>query len=396
MTDQSGNVTPPDGEPTPSAGQQTNAGESANERPPAGGRTQSAYGGPAYGRPGGQPVYPMQPPLQPPRPKRGLSGMLMILFGIFGMFVLGIGLLGIGLLVLIRAAGGGMEGASFSLGEKIGLIRIEGVIQPGSDMDFWLESLRDLGKQRSIRGVVVRINSPGGAVGASQELQAMVLRLRHEFGKPVYVSMGDVAASGGYYIAAGADRIYALKGTLTGSIGVLMEKPDLSKLAEKLGVDLEIIKSGRFKDAGSITRELTPQEREMFDKLIMNTYNQFLDDILSQRTEPLRRASKAIDGETWAGYQFNAPLSQDPRPFLTAIADGRAYTGEQALQLGLVDKLGTLDDTILALGERLHMTGWPKIQSVTRRPSLRELFQSKLAIYLPAAQAPLQYRMNLP
>jgi protease-4 len=257
--------------------------------------------------------------------------------------------------------------------------------------------MREMARSSSIRGIVIHVDSPGGAVGTSQELQAMVLSLRRESRKPVYVSMGDVAASGGYYVASAADRIFSLKGTLTGSIGVIMSKSDVSELAKKLGVTTENIKTGRFKDAGEITRPLSSDEKAMFDTLIMDTYDQFLNDILSQREERLAKAMAAFPPERWAAYKFLRPLQgATTKQYLTAIADGRAYTGQQALELGLVDQLGTLDDAIHALAKRVGIRGEPKIQEVRRQPTLHDLLGAKLGFFLSRSSAPLQYRMVTP
>jgi protease-4 len=338
-----------------------------------------------------------QPSAKPPRPSSSAWSVVLVLFGLALFFFC---FVGIGFFFLVSVIGGGEQthssGLDFSFGEKIGLVRIEGIIAPGADMEFWMESMRKLRDARSVRGVVVRINSPGGSVGASQELQSMLLSIRNDYGKPVYVSMGDVAASGGYYVAAGADEIYALKGSLTGSIGVILSKPELSKLTEKLGVDFETIQSGRFKGAGDSTRPLSDQEREMFDHLIKDTYGQFLDDIIAYREDRLIDAMTRLSPETWATYRFETEIGETPAEYLKALADGRAYTGQQAFDLGLVDELGTLDDTIQALADELHISGTPTIQEPLRQSTLRDLLGSKLGEFLPTAQAPLQYRMILP
>jgi protease-4 len=342
------------------------------------------------------------PPRQgpPSKPRSSLLGVLIVLFCLFGAFI---GVVGGGFYLLYRAVTGTGRasltmGDEFSFGSgKLGLIRIEEDIMPGESNDFWLDSMREMARSSSIRGIVLHIDSPGGAVGTSQELQAMVLSLRREAHKPVYVSMGDVAASGGYYIASGADQIFALKGTLTGSIGVIMSKSDVSELAKKIGVATENIKTGRFKDAGEITRPLSPDEKAMFDTLIMDTYDQFLNDILGQREERLAKAMATLPRQRWEAYKFLRPLEgATPKQYLSAIADGRAYTGQQALELGLVDQLGTLDDAIHALATRVGIRGRPKIQEAQRQRTLNEIFGSKLSFFLPKSSAPLQYRMVTP
>jgi protease-4 len=384
-------------------------------QPPAGGPS-PRYSGYSYqgaaqqaqqaqpGQPAPSPASPMShaagqaggPP--PPKPPSSLGSVLLILFGLASFFLCFVGL---GVFLLFHLVGGSESGSSsgglnISFGDKIGLVRLEGVIMPGPDMIFWLNSMRDMAETRSIRGIVLRIDSPGGSVGASQELQSMVLKIRNEYEKPVYVSMGDVAASGGYYIAAAADEIYALKGTLTGSIGVILSKPDLSKLTEKIGIEMETVKSGRFKDAGASTRPLSELEREMFDHLIQNTHQQFLDDVLAHREPQLADALKGLSSEAWEGYLFDQEMATTASAFLATLADGRVYTGQQALELGLVDSLGTLDDTIRAMADRLNISGRPTIHEASRQPTFREIFGAQVDRILPSAAAPLQYRMVLP
>ena len=243
------------------------------------------------------------------------------------------------------------------LTDKIGLLRIEGEIgqQKSIPYSFWLDTLKKFGETRKIRGVVIRINSPGGAVGSSQELQKAVADLRDKWDKPVYISMADMAASGGYYIASAGDRVYALKGSLTGSIGVIFNKPDISGLTQKIGIQTEVVKSGKFKDAGSEFRPMTDDEKFVFGSLITDSHKQFLDDVLARRGNAIKQACEKIAPEKWAEYRFQPVAEPSPRAFLEQIADGRVYTGEQALELGLVDQIGTLNDVIAAMGQKL---GW--------------------------------------
>ena len=175
-------------------------------------------------------------------------------------------------------------------------------------------------KDDNIKSVVIRINSPGGAASASQEMYEAVMRLRKA--KPVICSMGDVAESGGYYTAAACTKIYANRATTTGSIGVITEFPNYQELAKKVGIGQSIIKSGKFKDTGNPARPLTAEEKQLFQGLITNLYNQFVNDIVTGRKE--------------------ATKGQLTREKLLKLANGRVYTGEQAVQNKLIDETGDL------------------------------------------------------
>jgi len=227
---------------------------------------------------------------------------------------------------------------------KIALITLEGVIEGSSnDSDFLpknytAEAVRkNLKKAKddiSIKGIVLKINSPGGTVAESQEIYQLVTQTRKI--KPVFVSMGDVAASGGYYIASAADRIYACPGTLTGSIGVIFNSPDASELFnKKLGIKFQVIKSGKYKDIGSTTRPMTEDEKALLSGIIQNSYGQFLYAITKGRIE---RNDNYLVNKT--------VLTQEN---LKMYADGRVFTGEQAKNLGFVDELGTIEDTYKAV-----------------------------------------------
>ena len=282
-----------------------------------------------------------------------------------------------------------------SFRDKIGLVRIEGEIAQSEEKEFWMDSMHKLAENDRVRGIVIRIDSPGGAVGASQELQAMVHSLREDYGKTVFVSMGDVAASGGYYIASAADRIFALKGTLTGSIGVIFSKPQIGELAKKIGYETEVIKTGRFKGAGALTRPMTEAEREMFQILIDDAFEQFQEDVLEYRTEKLKLAADKFTPQRWADYLFEVPQPLTAQTFLAQIADGRAYSGRQGIELGLVDEIGTLDDTIDALSKMLGIDN-PDIIEPQPRRTLSEILSARLSLPLPAGHARLQYLMTQP
>jgi protease-4 len=229
---------------------------------------------------------------------------------------------------------------------KIGLVRISDVIYSSENYVWQLKELR---KDKTISGVLLRIESPGGAVSPSQEIYREVLRFREE-NKPLVVSMGNVAASGGYYIACPAFKIFANPGTITGSIGVIFRFPQYYELLEKIGVKFETIKAGKYKDVGTPNREMSKPEREIIQKLIDDTHEQFISDILK-------------------GRKFDEDS-------LRSIADGSIYTGQQALKLNLVDSLGGFEEAASYLKKYLGLP--EKAGFVEKRP--HEAFWSDVLI----------------
>lgn len=243
-------------------------------------------------------------------------------------------LLGIFLLVMVILAvrGPGGPGAK-PLGSsgKIGVVEVNGVIGPDNPASLVsgpsagsgkiMVAIREAARREDIKALVLRINSPGGTSVASQEIGIELERLR-KTGKPVVTSMGDVCASGGYWIAAGSDHIVANPATLTGSIGVIMEISNLEGLYEKLGIHQEAIKSGKYKDMGSPTRPITPQERAFLEEIVGDSYQQFLEQVARGRQGKMSRQE------------------------IEKIADGRIFTGRKAMQIGLVDSLGNYYDAI--------------------------------------------------
>ncbi|MDZ7316713.1 MAG: signal peptide peptidase SppA [candidate division KSB1 bacterium] len=215
-------------------------------------------------------------------------------------------------------------------GAKIGIVEIKGTIFNSEPIVKQLETFR---KDSSIKAVVVRIESPGGGIAASQEIYEHVRRVR-DSGKPVIASMGSVAASGGYYVALGADSIMANPGTTTGSIGVIAEFPNVDKLMDKLGIEMTVVKSGRFKDTGSPFRQPTEQEIRYLQQWIDDGYAQFLEVVAKER---------------------NLPEDQ-----VRELADGRIYSGRQALALGLIDTLGTYRDAVALAAKAAGVKGEPK------------------------------------
>lgn len=240
----------------------------------------------------------------------------------------------------------------------VGIVRIEGEISDQSAAEWmaggggtWSvnQQLRRAREDSTVRAVVIRINSPGGSAAAAQEIAAEVERLQ-QTGKPVVASLGDVAASGGYWIAAQADQVVAVPATLTGSIGVIMEWPTFEKLLKNLGVGSEVIKSGPRKDMGSATRPLSPEERSLLQAIVDEEYQQFVEAVLHGR---------------------NGRISRER---LLEVADGRIMSGRQAQQLGLVDQLGNFYDAVQLAAELAEMEGEAEIRELAEENPWRSLF----------------------
>jgi protease-4 len=239
----------------------------------------------------------------------GKKHPILTVLAILGVVVL---VLGATMIIALRLVA---PSSDLSFGDKIGVIPMEGVISHSRSITSQLVKFK---KDKKIKAIILRINSPGGSVGASQEIHQEVRRTVQT--KKVVVSMGGVAASGGYYIAAPSSKIVANPGTITGSIGVLMEFVRFKKLLEKIGVDLEVLKSGEFKDVGSPHRPLTERDRELLNALIAEIQKQFVEDVARGRNLPVEKVLE--------------------------IADGRIFTGTRAKELGLVDVLGNFQDAV--------------------------------------------------
>ena len=229
------------------------------------------------------------------------------------------------------------RGPSFSgRGRRVAVVEVEGTIY---DSRRAVKQIKQYGKDSGIKALVMRIDSPGGGVAASQEIYEAVRRFREE-GKPVVASMGSVAASGGYYIACGADTVMAAPGTTTGSIGVIVELIDVENLLKKIGVRIDVVKSGPYKDTGSPHRSITSEERRYLQSWIDDAFSQFVDRVAAERGMDRREVLK--------------------------VADGRVFTGRQALESGLVDTLGYFDDAVSLAGRMAGIEGEPEI--VRERP----------------------------
>ena len=256
-------------------------------------------------------------------------------------------------------------------GDKIAVVELKGIILSSEDIVRQFKKYRD---DRSVRGILFRVDSPGGGVVASQEIYEEVKKTRDKK-KPVVVSMGSLAASGGYYVSCGANKIVANPGTLTGSIGVISQFMRYDSLMGKIGVGVNTIKSGKFKDAGNPFRQMTNDDKEYFQHLMDDVHKQFISAVETERK-----------------------LSHDS---VVAFADGRVFTGEQAFQMGLVDTIGTYEDAITITAQLAGIRGTPSI--VKERKRVLTLFdflfgKSKIADLLGINddlfnQPILQYRM---
>jgi protease IV len=259
-----------------------------------------------------------------------MRGRLARALGITALVFAGCFALVLGVLVF------GEPGVPSLGGNRVALVEIEGLIV---DSDRVVKELDDYGEDPTIRAIVVRIQSPGGVVGPTQEIYDTILRISGR-GKPVVASMGSVAASGGYYLAAAATRIVANPGTLTGSIGVIMQLAEIEGLLKKVGVRYEVIKSGRYKDSGSFARPMTPDERAVLQAVLDDMHDQFVTAVAEGRR-----------------------LAKDR---VKALADGRVYSGRMAKDLGLVDALGGLDEAIRMAGEMGGISGKPHVVRARR------------------------------
>jgi protease-4 len=235
--------------------------------------------------------------------------------------------------------------------DKIALIKIEGVLIAPESV---VKEVAEYAEDSSVKAIVVRVDSPGGGVVAAQEIYNSLKKAKKD-GKKVVISMGSVAASGGYYIAAAADRIVANPGTLTGSIGVKMEFANLEKLLDKIGVKGMVIKSGEYKDVGSPFRAMTENEKKLLQDVIDDVHSQFIEC----RCRGRRLASQ-----------------------VRAIADGRIFTGRQALKLKLVDKMGDLQTSIQEAADLAGIKGKPRIVSREKKMPFFEYLKDETASWI--------------
>jgi protease IV len=258
-------------------------------------------------------------------------------------------------LIAVSASLSGPDGPGVAFGPRVAVVELEGMI---IDVEDLLKELKAHRENPQVKAVVIRINSPGGVVGPSQELHDALLRVR-KAGKPVVASLGAVAASGGYYVAVGADQIYANPGTLTGSIGVIMQMANVESLMKKVGVDYVVVKAGRYKDLGNFSRPMAPEERRVLQGLLDDVHAQFIGAVA---------AGRRID-------------ESQVRQF----ADGRVFSGVQARALKMVDELGGLEDAIDGAARLAGLEAPPRVVSPRRRFSVFDLLRNQLGLEMGRA-----------
>ena len=274
---------------------------------------------------------------------------------ILGIFLVTGVLFTVAIVSLVGTMGNRTETVTTGSGDKIGVVELQGVITSSEDFVRQVKKFRE---QSSIRAILIRIDSPGGGVVASQEMYEEVRKAR-ESGKPVVVSMGALAASGGYYVACGASRLVANRGTLTGSIGVISEFLQLHDLLGKVGVDVRTIKAGKLKDAGSPTRAMTEADQKYFQALMDDVHRQFITVVQEERD---------LDSAE-----------------VRELADGRVFTGEQAVEAGLVDTIGTYEDAILITADLAGITGEPSLVRERKRQTWLESMTGEVTEQIRAA-----------
>ena len=260
-----------------------------------------------------------------------------------------------------------VEDGTLPGGPRVAVVEIEGIILDGDQV---VRDLREHAENPAVKAVVVRVNSPGGVVGPTQEIVGAIHRVR-KAGKPVVASFGAVAASGGYYVGTAADRIFANPGTLTGSIGVIMQMANAESLLKKVGVEYVVIKAGAYKDVGNFARTMTPEERRILQTLLDDVYGQFVTAVAQGR-----KLDEAA---------------------VRSFADGRIYSGQQAQALKMVDELGGFEEAVEAAGKLAGVPGKPKLILPRRRFSLTDLLKSELGLggstallpALPSLRTPL-------
>jgi protease-4 len=259
--------------------------------------------------------------------------------------------------------------------EKVAIIQLDGVIMEGS-LNFVHKQIEQAGKDKQVKAIVLRINSPGGSITASDDLHRKLTDLttgKKNDKKPLVVSMGSMAASGGYYVAMPGQVIFAEKTTMTGSIGVYAAFPNVAKLGEKYGFAMEVIKAGDIKDSGSPFKEMKPIEKQVWQDMINDAYNQFLDVVVDGRKDQLTRED-LLNKFDVTPVKIGDKVEQ---PYKRNLADGGIWTANKAKELKLIDRIGTLDDAIQEAHDRANMSGdYKAVQYEKPRFSLLEVLMN--------------------
>jgi protease-4 len=244
------------------------------------------------------------------------------------------------------------------------VLPIDGII---TGSEAIIDQLKTFARDDSVKAIVLRLNTPGGGVGPSQEIYEEVRKIRGK--KVILASMGALAASGGYYIACATDKIFANPGTITGSIGVIMQFVNVKNFIEKIGVKGFVVKSGNFKDTGSPIREMNPEERKLLQGVIDNVHSQFVNAVVEGRN-----------------------LERDK---VVAIADGRIFSGEQAKELGLIDMLGNREDAVAEAGKMANIVGEPEVVTPPKKKfSILDLLRDEAKSIIDESLTGTQIRLD--
>ena len=281
--------------------------------------------------------------------------------GAFFLFVLAVFTL-----VYLALHAGGTSAGLHGFGDKIGVVDLDGVILDPSDT---VDQLRKLAEDDSVKAIIIHVNSPGGGVAASEEIYREVKRIRDEKHKRIVSSIETVGASGAYYVSSATNKIFADNGSVVGSIGVIAEWVNYGDLMRWAKLKPEVLKVGQFKDTGDPTRELTPAERQYMQGLIDNMYGQFVDAVAEGR---------------------HANVSD-----IKSIADGRVWTGEQAMGMHLIDQIGDFRAAVLDTAKSVGISGEPSlVHTETERKSLLDLLLGDVSPYLPTKEKLLDQQIG--
>lgn len=310
---------------------------------------------------------------RPSGPQGSNGGKIGLIIGVvllIGMFAIG-GLIGVVALINFEGFSSPFSGGS------IAVIEIQGAIM---DAELYRDQFDRLDKDDSIRAVVVRIDSPGGAVGTSQEIYYELNRLRAQ-GIAVVGAMGNTAASGGYYAALGCDEVFAYEGTVTGSIGVLMSLVNVEGLLEKIGADMEAVTSGKFKDVPSISRPLSEEEKTYLKETVDEMYGQFLSAVIDSRSTALKRGymrAHDIAEQDMQDSEVDAAVADEElREWMKSdVADGRIFTGIAAVETGLIDSIGSFNDAVTRAASLAGLTDYT-LKEMKREPTLADIFSGR-------------------
>lgn len=260
-----------------------------------------------------------------------------------------------GLIIIFRSS---MEKESSSqkyIKDKIAVVELVGEIYfrdstssfIKKDVEYYVTKLTNLFKRKDVKGIVLKINSPGGSVAAVQRLYHQIIKLKSQYNKPVVCYVSELCASGGYYVASACDKIVSCEGGVIGSVGVLLQVGNISGLLKKIGVNIEVIKSSKYKDVGSMFREMLPEERQMFESLVNTAYEQFISAIIEGRK-----------------------LSREE---VMKFADGRVFIAPQAVELKMIDGIGDEEDAIEEVKKLAKIKG--SVEILKEKPSLLDFFQ---------------------